>query len=159
MVAALWSQWRTPEQESARKMSVGYSTRCSRQNQAAWEWACRSAARLSRPMMAACWLLRTPLGALYFNLSCALVRRHPPRLRDFALPISTRLIRIIVSNSARETAAGRASHPNGSPAPPCNIRRRRSTSERHLLETQWCCADFRPKRLEFGHGVTGGVTH
>jgi signal transduction histidine kinase len=74
----------------------------------AWEWACRSAARLSRPMMAACWLLRTPLGALYFNLSWALVRRHPPRLRDCALPISTRLIRIIVPTSARDTAASRA---------------------------------------------------
>jgi hypothetical protein len=45
--------------------------------------------------MAACWSLGTPLGALYFNLSWALVRRHPPRLRDFALPMSTRLIRII----------------------------------------------------------------
>jgi hypothetical protein len=45
-------------------------------------------------------LLRTPLGALYFNLSWPLVRRHPPRLRDeqqathFALPVSTRLIRM-----------------------------------------------------------------
>jgi hypothetical protein len=40
-------------------------------------------------MMVACWLLRTPLGALYFNLSWVLARLHPPRLRDFALPIST----------------------------------------------------------------------
>ena len=49
--------------------------------------------------MAACWLVRTPLEALYFNLSWALIRRHPPLLRDeeqathFGLPISTRLIR------------------------------------------------------------------
>jgi hypothetical protein len=48
--------------------------------------------------MAACWLLRTPLEGLYFNSSWALVRRHPPLLRDeeqathFGLPISTRLI-------------------------------------------------------------------
>jgi hypothetical protein len=34
--------------------------------------------------MVACWLLRTPLGALYFNLSWPLARRHPPRLRDSA---------------------------------------------------------------------------
>src|SRR6516162_10057583 len=98
-MAALWCQWRIPELESARKMSVGYSTRSSRQNRAAWGWAYRSAAPLSRPTMAACWLLRTPLEALYFNLSWALIRRHPPLLRDeeqathFGLPISTRLIR------------------------------------------------------------------
>jgi hypothetical protein len=98
--AGLWCQWRIPELESACKISVGYSTRSSRQNRAVWGWACRSAAPLSRPMVAACWLLRTPLGALYFNLSWPLVRRHPPRLRDeqqathFALPVSTRLIRM-----------------------------------------------------------------
>src|SRR6266700_5525452 len=81
-LAASWSRSRTPEQESAGKMSVGYSTRCSRQNRAVWGWAYRSAAPLSRPTMAAWWLLRIPLGAPYFNFSWALVPRHPRLLRD-----------------------------------------------------------------------------
>ena len=77
--------------------------------------------------MAACWLLRTPLGALYFNLSWALVRRHPPRLRDFALPMSTRLIRII------------------------------HAGERHLLETQVPvrgeCHGFEPTSSRMGSSM------
>jgi hypothetical protein len=68
--------------------------------------------------MAAWWLLQTPLGAPYFNLSWALVSRHPRLLRDegqakgkllhFALPISTWLIRYC-PNSAPDAAANRAS--------------------------------------------------
>src|SRR5260370_13334326 len=77
-MAALWCQWRIPELESACKMSVGYLTRCLRQNQAAWEWACRSAAPLSRPMITAFWLLPTPPLALDFQFSLGIVLPPTP---------------------------------------------------------------------------------
>ena len=46
---ASWYRWRTPDQASTHRMSEGSSRRCSRQNQPAWAWACRSAVRSSRP--------------------------------------------------------------------------------------------------------------
>ena len=93
--------------------------------------------------MAACWLLRTPLGALYFNLSWPLVRRHPPRLRDFALPISTRLIRIVVPNSAPDTAASQASHPDGSSAPPMQYSTKAITQLAKITPASGTCMNRR----------------
>src|SRR5262249_3346762 len=69
-------------EESARKTSIVYSTRCSRRNRTAWGWACRSAARLSKRMAAACGLLLASQGELSFSLSSALIAPHPPLLND-----------------------------------------------------------------------------
>src|SRR6266481_6080602 len=63
-------------------MSSVYSTRSSRQSPMVWGWACRSAARLSKRTAAACGLLPTPLGELYFSSFSALRLRHQPLLLD-----------------------------------------------------------------------------
>ena len=59
----------------------GYSTRSSQQNQTAWGWVCRSAARSSRHTMAGCGLLRTPSGG---RISVYLAHQQfgPPAVRD-----------------------------------------------------------------------------
>ena len=57
-------------EESARKSSSGYSIPCSLQNQAVWEWVCRSAVRSLRPMTAVCGLPRTNPRAPSFS-SCS----------------------------------------------------------------------------------------
>src|SRR5262245_12242091 len=82
LAAALWSQWRTPEQESARKMSVGYSTRCSRQNRRGWGWACQSAALSSRPTRDGCGLPEVCREARCFKFSCAPIPGDPRLVRQ-----------------------------------------------------------------------------
>src|SRR5258705_5781858 len=53
----------------------------------AWGWACRFAARSSRPTKADCGLLRTPPAARYFNSPCEPTIRRPPVLdRDLERP-------------------------------------------------------------------------
>src|ERR1700716_336793 len=72
-------RWRTPEQESARKSSSGYSIHCSLQNRGVGGWSCRSAVRSLRPMMAIYGLPRKTPKAPFFSLCC------PPRVQH--LPV------------------------------------------------------------------------
>jgi signal transduction histidine kinase len=83
-------RWRTPE--LARKISSGYSIRCSLQNRAAWGWVCRSAGRSSRPMMAGCGLPRTSPRAPSFSLCCVPTVRWLLVLDDESNPTTSRLV-------------------------------------------------------------------
>src|SRR5260370_22009799 len=83
-------RWRTPEQESARKSSSGYSIHCSLQNRAVWGWVCRSAVRSLRPMMAGCGLPRTNPRAPSFSLCCSPTVRRLLVLHDVT---TSRLVR------------------------------------------------------------------
>src|SRR5260370_35020537 len=86
-------RWRTPEQESARKSSSGYSTQCSLQNRAVWGWVCRSAVRSLRPMMAGCGLPRTNPRAPSFSLCCSPTVRRLLVLHDESDPRTSWLVR------------------------------------------------------------------
>src|SRR5260370_42600048 len=86
-------RWRTPEQESARKSSSGYSIHCSLQNQAVWGWVCRSAVRSLRPMMAGCGLPRTNPRAPSFSLCCSPTVRRLLVLHDESNPTTSCLVR------------------------------------------------------------------
>src|SRR5258707_11180749 len=86
-------RWRTPEQESTRKSSSGYSIRSSLQNQAVWGWVCRSAVRSLRPMAAACGLPRTNPRAPSFSLCCSPTVGRLLMLHDESNPKTSCLVR------------------------------------------------------------------
>src|SRR5258705_3501338 len=75
---AWWYRLRTRERESSPKTSIGYSIRSSRPSPMAWGWACRFAARSSRPTKAGCGLRRMPPGARCSNSPCEPTIRRPP---------------------------------------------------------------------------------
>src|ERR1700716_4320160 len=86
-------RWRTPEQESARKSSSGYSIHCSLQNRAVWGWVWRSAVRSLRPMMASCGLPRTNPRAPSFSSCCVPTARRLLVLHDESDPRTSWLVR------------------------------------------------------------------
>src|ERR1700716_3996173 len=95
-------RWRIPEQESARKSSSGYSIHCSLQNRAVWGWACRSAVRSLRPMMASYGLPRTNPKAPFFSLCCPLTVRRLLVLYDKSNLTTSRLVRAsLIKQSTR----------------------------------------------------------
>src|ERR1700736_4264161 len=92
--AAYWFPWRTVERESGKKTPTGYSIRCSRQRRRVWVWACRFAARLSKPIMAICGFLPTHPRAPSFSLCCPPMVRRQLVLHDGSNPKTPCLVRV-----------------------------------------------------------------
>src|SRR3981081_890572 len=97
-------RWRTPEQESAAQTSSGSSIHCSLQNRAVWGWACRSAVRSLRPMLASYGLPRTNPKAPFFSLCCSLTVRRLLVLYDESNLTTSRLVSRLTDQIIDESA-------------------------------------------------------